>query len=440
MTSTSGLTSSSSAAASSTSSPSTSLRTRPALGQNPFHKNLIHAGTKRGSIGRDDSDDDEGLEDDDERPYKRVEYFEEEEEEEGTDDALIPSTHRSTLQSSPTIEDEAEGGEDTFLNLLTHFANLHVPTSSTKPEQCPVCAQSYPLSDFADHVYQCLHSLDDVERKEQERLDEKMARQLMAREVRMLDESEHSSSYARDRRESGTDCPDGAECQRVDHQHFVLRKHPEVQCPVCSIKFPVYEVNAHINVCLSDTSVGAGGEGRKEGGEEGMEDEMGVREPTANDTTMPEGMTFDTSSPAFTTLRTDRERKERGDDDSHLPIARDSDDDEDEDEDERKLHSSSPPLFRSSSASPPPSSADLKLTVEQASAVASHIIARKGRYEVSGGNGNDPSLLSLLETFKTLGFTQENLSRLKEQQSGGEGKEKEGGSGGQREQSEERKG
>ena len=134
-------------------------------------------------------------------------------------------------------------------------------------------------------------------------------------------------------------------------------------------------------------------------------------------------------SAAFSLLRSDSELKAGGDDDDddrHLPLARDSDDDADDDEHKRPSSSSLSPLqdptpLRSSSASPLSSSApsDLRLTVEQASAVASHIIARKSRFDVTGGGGpSDPSLLSLLETFKHLGFTQENLSKLKAAEEG----------------------
>ena len=443
------------------SSPAPSLSSLPSVRDGrPIASSRV--GSKRSSVDREreDSDDDTGLgvfDDDEEglsrRPFKRQDFGDPSDEEggeggeerEGDDKATsLPLTsdrrqgyHRPR---SAADEDSGDGGDDSFLHLLTHFANLHVPSSSTKPEQCPVCSQSFPLSDFADHVYGCLHSLDEVEKKEQERLDEKMARQLMAREVRLLDESERHS-HTRDTREKGTDCPHGAECHRTDHLHFTLRRHPEVPCPVCNVAFPPFEINAHINLCLNDTSTGGGTatatSERKEtkGDGSGMEDEGGVKESQHEEEMGSsqwmggggegggDGAATSTSS-AFSLLRGDSESKVRGggredDDDSHLPIARDSDD---EDEAERKkpsFPSSFNPsaeggLVRTSSTSSP---SDLKLTVEQASAVASHIIARKSRFEVSGGgNGNDPSLLSLLETFKHLGFTQENLSRLKEQQ------------------------
>ena len=394
-------------------------------------------GTKRGSVDREHDtfifqDDD----DDDERPFKRIDVHhtsDDEEVQEEEDEEAGPEQRPRAVAAD---DEGGDGSEDTFLNLLTHFANLHVPSSSMKPEQCPVCSQLFPLSGFADHVYQCIKALDDVERKEQERLDEKMARQLMAREVRLLDESEHhSSSYARDRRERGTDCPDGADCQRTEHAHFANRKHPDVSCPVCSAAFPPYEINAHINFCLNDSNSHSGGEeGKRKGdaGAGGMEDETAATERAD----MEEGGAGSSAvgglhgpqprSAAFSLLRTDSELKQGHDDDDddrRLPLARDSDDDEEED---HKRPTSISPLqdpaaLRSSSASPLSSSSpsDLRLTVEQASAVASHIIARKSRFEVTGGGANnDPSLLSLLETFKTLGFTQENLSKLKAAEEG----------------------
>ena len=393
------------------------------------------------------------------RPRKRRDYGserdDEDEEEDGDEDDLeLAASGRSVLspehRSSSSLADEDEGadGADSFLNLLTHFAALHVPSSSTKPEQCPVCAASFPLSTFADHVYECLRTLDDVERAEQERLDEKMARQLMAREVRLLDQSERSSSHARDRRDRGSDCPDGASCLRTDHHHFALRRHPDVACPVCSQHFAVYEINAHINLCLNDTpsaaatAAGGGGKRREKGAETGgMDDEMGEREEDEKDGKEAamaaeekdrgaEQPQLDVSASAFSTVRGEKERRQRSDDDSHLPIARDSDDDDDDDKQPQPpalpaLSASSATLPSAAAAASfsPSSSSDLRLTMEQASAVASHIIARKSRYEgAGGGSASDPSLLSLLETFATLGFTQENLSRLKnDQQRGGGG-------------------
>ena len=393
-----------------------------------------------------------------ERPFKRVD-FGSSDEEEGDEEDDAASTFTSGGRSSRRAravaadDDGGDGTEDSFLNLLTHFANLHVPSSSTKPEQCPVCSSLFPLCDFPAHLYTCIKALDDVERKEQERLDEKMARQLMAREVRLLDESERHSSYAKDRRERGSDCPEGAECQRTDHQHFALRRHPEVPCPVCSVTFPPYEINAHINLCLNDTTsaTGSGADSKRKdaaaGGVSGMDDESGatgeaqMTEGSATSSAFSGLLGPQSRSAAFSLLRTDSELKAADvddDDDRHLPIARDSDDEDDE----HKRPSSLSPLqdpvpLRSSSASPLSSSttpSDLRLTVEQASAVASHIIARKSRFDVTGGGSNtDPSLLSLLETFKHLGFTQENLSKLKAAEEG------KGGQEGTQRQREERK-
>ena len=374
-------------------------------------KPLLHAGSKRGSLSRtvDDDDEDEEAIDDD-MPTRRMKLKDdrvaEDEEEEEEDEQVLSSDEELKGGDS----DELDAGEDTFATLLTHFAALHVPSSSTKPEQCPICSKVFPLSDFADHVYSCLTVLDEVERREQERLDEKMARQLMAREVRLLDENERNSSYSRDRRAMGSDCPDGADCQRTDAQHFQLRSHPEVPCPMCATTFPLFDIYSHVTSCMQDEAEREGKQATEEGD---MQDETSGQESRAK-------AAIDTSSSAFSSFRADRQRREAADDDSHLPIARDSDDDDDD-----RKRSPSPPLNaaldRPSSASPPPSTAaagaaggssNLRLTVEQASAVASMI-----REKQKGGG--DESVAAMLDTFKQLGFTQENLTRLKvEQQQG----------------------
>ena len=389
----------------------------------PFHpasssrakQPLLHAGTKRGSLSRDEDDDDEdddGIDDEDELPVRPLKRLHEEGyggvagEEDDDEVEQVELDDEEEFKSGET--DDVDGVEDTFSTLLTHFAALHVPTSSTKPEQCPICNNMFPLSEFADHVYSCLTVLDDVERKEQERLDEKMARQLMAREVRLLDESERHSSYSRDRRAMGSECPDGANCSRTDAQHFQLRSHPEVACPICGAMFPLVDIHSHVTVCLPDEGAGEGKQAtEREPG--GMDDEMSEQQHENR-----AKAAIDTSSSAFSSFRADKQRRDMADDDSHLPIARDSDDDDDD-----RKHSPSPPLdpslSRTASASPPPAAAfsspssNLRLTVEQASAVASMIKEKKEK-------GGDESVAGMLETFRQLGFTQENLTKLKEEQ------------------------
>ena len=234
----------------------------------------------------------------------------------------------------------------------------------------------------------------------------------MAREVRLLDESERHSSYSRDRRAMGSECVDGAECTRTDAQHFQLRSHPEVACPVCGTMFPLFDIYSHVSACVQD---GEGEEGKQaESG--GMEDEMSEQQQQTERESRAKAA-IDTSSSAFSSFRADKQRREMADDDSHLPIARDSND-----EDDDRKHSPSPPLDpalnRTASASPPlatatntASSSNLRLTVEQASAVASMIKEKKEK-------GGDESVAAMLETFRQLGFTQENLTRLKEEQAG----------------------
>ena len=392
---------------SSTTGGSTRHRGRPsrATASSKPQQPLLHAGSKRGSLSRDEDDDEDAIDDDlPARPLKRLHegygagVVEEEDDDEQVD--FEDDEYKGAEL------DDADAGEDTFANLLTHFAALHVPTSSTKPEQCPICSGMFPLSEFADHVYSCLTVLDDVERKEQERLDEKMARQLMAREVRLLDESERHSSYSRDRRAMGSACLEGAECQRTDAQHFQLRSHPDVQCPVCGAMLPLFDIYAHVSGCVHEEG---GGEGKQATEREpgGMEDEMSEQQQQESRAKA----AIDTSSSAFSSFRADKQRREMADDDSHLPIARDSDD---EDDDHKRSPSPQldPALARTATASPPPAaSSNLRLTVEQASAVASMIKEKKEK-------GGDESVAAMLETFRQLGFTQENLTRLKEEQQG----------------------
>ena len=301
------------------------------------------------------------------------------------------------------------------MNLLTHFAALHVPTSSTKPEACPVCSQSFPLSELAEHVYECIKSLDDVERKEQERLDEKMARQLMEREMKAVRQQESldaltQQAQARFQSNIGAPCPHSAECSRTDAQHFINQSHPTVDCPLCAHPFQVYEVNAHINLCLNDPDAASKAQARKRVNSNANFTSMSDATMT---TTMNEGEKSEPLNAAFTTVRDSSQLLTRQDSDVRKLPLRSDDSDDDENEDADGDAESDPELLAATR-----SSSDLpRLTVEQASAMASMVIARRDALVGRGAvfnNPNDPSLVQLLDTFKMLGFTQEGLSRLKE--------------------------
>ena len=53
--------------------------------------------------------------------------------------------------------------DESFFELLKTFSTLDIPqTSIEQVEQCPLCPKTFPLDDFATHMYQCIKQLDEV--------------------------------------------------------------------------------------------------------------------------------------------------------------------------------------------------------------------------------------------------------------------------------------
>lgn len=177
---------------------------------------------------------------------------------------------RDPLNSSG-LEDES------FFDLCRSFAQIELPESEHEggSEKCPLCPMEFPLSEFAAHVYKCIRKLDDVEEKHQMQLDEKMAQRLQEREIRGHSRYRRFAGQDSDSMDTGggegegeeedlekkqleafeqfkpsLHCPDGAKCDRVDAQHFIQKKHPRVNCPICEDEFEVYAINAHVSICI----------------------------------------------------------------------------------------------------------------------------------------------------------------------------------------------
>jgi hypothetical protein len=253
-------------------------------------------------------------------------------------------------------DQEQEEESDGFFDLLSHFAGLTFPSSDpNRLEPCPTCPNQYPISSFAEHVYDCIKSLDDEEKRALEVISEKYARKL-AETGEFAVEYDEGSAF---RRPSGI-CSSGINCKRTDSNHFRHVYHPSVPCPICSLLFPLYEINAHITFCLEQP-----------------------RAFQAELSSIPE-----TSNSLISQQKKIIKK-------SKLPIR--ADDSEEEQETEEN----------------PIDESQCQLTVEQASLVASMLL-KKNR----GGSKldeKDPSLVEMLDTFKTLGFTAANLAKLKEQ-------------------------
>jgi len=131
----------------------------------------------------------------------------------------------------PTTEDQS------FLEILKGFANLDF--ESTAAEKCPICPDKILPKDFESHVLKCIKQLDGVEKEHQLKEDAKLAQSLVK------GQSQDYSYIA------GGQCPDGAECRRIDAQHFINRWHPNVTCPICQETLTPYEIEAHVSLCIN---------------------------------------------------------------------------------------------------------------------------------------------------------------------------------------------
>jgi hypothetical protein len=124
-----------------------------------------------------------------------------------------------------------------FFEILKGFASLDFDSSGA--EKCPLCPEKLLSKDFETHVLQCIKQLDGDEKEYQLKADAKLAENLGK------GQSQDYNFIA------GGQCPSGADCRRVDAQHFIHRWHPNVSCPLCQEMFAPYEIDAHLTLCLS---------------------------------------------------------------------------------------------------------------------------------------------------------------------------------------------
>jgi len=256
-------------------------------------------------------------------------------------------------------------------------------------------------------------------------------------------------------------CELGKECTRTDASHFELLAHPDVACPMCDEEYPVYEINAHITICLDrpasqrtkkkiadadammdGSAVPKGGMGSSSGSASAFP--SGAFSSTA--ISIPASLLSSGASAQRIRARKLAQRSSSSNGLSGVGSSPDelgllaSPDDEDDDaaaDDEADDEDAMPPRpapahahaaaaaaaaaaeeSKSAAGGSHPSlvrsHSEHTLSLAQASAVASLMINKhKESAAVPRANGEkDPSLLELLNTFSSLGFTRENLEAL----------------------------
>ena len=262
-------------------------------------------------------------------------------------------------------------------------------------------------------------------------------------------EEEEQSLLARFATQKRDVCESGQECQRTDAQHFLLKYHPEVACPLCGEMLPVYEVNAHVTICLDRPAsarpmkkvMEKDGDAAMDGGA------SSAAAPAAAAPGFPNSGAFSSAAIAIPSLggsgsvARSRSRKlpkrsaslgTGSGSQQELDLLGSPGDEEDDDaaaDDEAEDDDVAPPLLMRNSSTTAVgnaglarSNSDLSLSLAQASAVASLLIARKNAAQQTGsssgggssssGGEKDPSLAELLNKFSSIGFTRQNLEAL----------------------------
>lgn len=286
------------------------------------------------------------------------------EDDEIEEDVAHRSKKKESMQpaspGTPEPSGNMDGPDESFMDLIKTFAKLDFPEmGDDAPEQCPVCCQSFPLSSFLSHTMECLKSLDDIEKQEQLKLDEQLALKL-SQEAHTADKDQAllMNSFTKK-----IFCPEGRNCTRRDVTHFIEVSHPLVECPVCSDEFLMFEINAHVTICL----------------EKGPSSSFGnVRKAKKAEETK---SAFGTSSPMKASFAVARES-------TATPS------------EEKKQKTKK--------------KRNMRLTAKQLSVLANMVCEQTAK----GSAKAEHSVVDLLETFKHLGFTRENLSRELEEQRG----------------------
>lgn len=354
-------------------------------------------------------------------------------------------------------DDRSSGGGDadgTFFDLLQSFAQMHVPQAhgqDAPPEPCPICSQSFALDDFAAHVYKCIHALDDVEKKHQEDLDAKLARRIATDDARHaqffgdsgrstgflnplggagtpisarrsgveddnMDESggsghaeSHTESAMNDEQAGAVEyaasfngvtqpvfkkpvrkqCLAGKDCKEVSSRHFIQFLHPHLPCPICAEPFEVYEINAHVTLCLENP----GGMTKSQLSSSPLPSTPSSSYSASNSSPSPFGPPKGANVFRGDIRRRTSNESDGGEDDvkSHDGIE-DLDNDIDLSvENDNGVNSLT--------------SGKKELTIQQLGAMAKYVMDQKAKPV----GQQESSIHSLLDTFKTLGFTKESL-------------------------------
>eukprot|EP00466_Bigelowiella_natans_P004183 jgi/Bigna1/86253/estExt_fgenesh1_pg.C_90123 len=131
----------------------------------------------------------------------------------------VEGTKRTTEKA--TFEPREDSKEESFEDILGRFARINLNKKQDTEERCFLCGEVTKLKEFAAHIHGCVEKL------------------------REEDEAMELASLAA----SGVPVCNSA-CSRRDYSHFMSHYHPPAICPVCDEQMPLYEVDAHLTLCL----------------------------------------------------------------------------------------------------------------------------------------------------------------------------------------------
>lgn len=269
--------------------------------------------------------------------------------------------------------------DQSFFDLLKTFASLDLPT---EPEKCPLCPASFPVQEFATHVYECIKQLDHAEQKYQLERDEALAVQLSLQTNGQEIEDQLSFPTL----PQGSMCPQGLSCRRYDVSHHNWFKHPEASCPICGEEFTVYDIDAHVVLCLNrpqDKSSPFSSSSKN--------NQFSSSSSSSSNSSSTFGRPdFDVSG-----FDSPRDNDDSDDDTKDLAVPglhrKDSDDMEEAESTEQAGQLGG----------------ECGLSVGQMGAMSRIVLEQRSK----SASQQDVSLVQLLDTFKTLGFTKENLTK-----------------------------
>lgn len=294
----------------------------------------------------------------------------------------------NTSNGGSSMDDGGQDVDDNFFDLLQTFASLDFPDSDPQqPEKCPLCPLSFALDEFASHVLECITQLDDIEKEHVLKLDEKMAQEMAGG----LPQTIHTSSFSHF--SAPSTCKDGANCKRTDSSHFINVSHPKVDCFICGKGYQVYEINAHLNLCLTSSNRPPSSSSASPFASSPSSSSMRpvVNAMTTTPTPTP------TAPPVFNFSTTSSSMR------SSSVSAFDDDDDDDDNDSKSRANIGSTGTGISNSSASGDSGSSNSLNTRQMKAMAQLLLKEKDKAA--------PDLHAILDGFSKLGFNKKSLTQ-----------------------------